>query len=224
MKINSDVIWAVSLVVLGFICFYIGNRVGRIEAGREYRSENEEQQAEIENLLQKNNQLSEELTSRGIYSYPQATIIPEAKDSQATVLITLNGNDPVKNLEIRRKVFYDYSKKGQKELKDSGNISEPIFLGTLKSHNPATFDIPLTKEEIALVFQFESKKNQWKQHIRLKRLPDGTVKSFWVITNGESEVIDKHIDQGFPTDPDGNIVFWEDRKLKYSEIELNSRF
>jgi len=87
MKINSDLIWALALLAVAAASFFLGMKKENLKVEELL----EERLAEIEILEKKNQQLSEELTSRGIYSYPQATVVSKLKAAVATVLISLNG-------------------------------------------------------------------------------------------------------------------------------------
>ena len=217
MKITSDIIWAVVLLVVAAASFLIGRKKESLKT-EELLNEKLE---EIKVLENKNQQLSEELTSRGIYSYPQANIISKKKDSVAMVLISLNGKDPIENLKLRRNVLADYSTALSSTPERKGKLTD---LGTLKPHNPSAFDIPLEGEEIALQLDFESKKNKWKQYVWIKKSEDGKIKSFWVITNENSVVVDKHIDPGFPLDTEEKVVLSNGQSLDYSELKMNSIF
>ena len=217
MKINSDFVWAVILVALASASFFLGIRKGSLATENEL----EEKLKEIVVLENKNQQLSEELESRGVFSYPQATVVSKQQDSAAMVLITLNGKDPIQNLRLSRNIIYNYSEFNSSEVASQGRLTN---LGTLRPHNPAAFDIPLQEQEVALYLQFESDSKLWHQYIRIKKSKAGRIKSVWVITNQNSVIIDKHIDEDFPTDPEGKIVFWEDQIIVYSRLELNSLF
>ena len=82
----------------------------------------------------------------------------------------------------------------------------------------------MEEKEALIVLNFESGKNQWNQYIRMQKTPSGKVTTFWYITNGNEVVIDKHIDENFPLEVDGNIRLWKDKKVKYPEIEMNATF
>lgn len=218
MKLKSDLVWAIVLIGLAAASFFLGMKKSSLET----EAALEDKLEKINLLESKNQQLSEELRSRGVFSYPQANTISKLQDSAATVLITLNGKDPIEDLRLQRKVTYSYSKSQATAEKDSKG--KTFDLGTLKPHNPSAFDISLTEEEVAIHLEYSSKRKKWHQYLRLKKTKDGKIKSFWVITNQNSVVIDKHIDPGFPTDPEGKVVLWKDQSLKYSELEMNSIF
>ncbi|MCY2685888.1 hypothetical protein [Salinimicrobium sp. TH3] len=217
MKINSDFVWAIILLGLATAAFLLGMKKGSINA----EDQLEKRIEEIRILENKNQQLSEELRSRGVYSYPQANIISKMQDSIAMVLITLNGKDPIQNLKVRRKVHYDYSLS-----KDTLYSQDVKFtdLGTLKPHNPSAFEIPLPGKEAAVHLEYEANRKQWHQYIWLRKPGNGTIKSFWVITNNNSVIIDRHIDPGFPTNKEGEVVLLKDRSINYADLEMNSIF
>ncbi|MCX2837274.1 hypothetical protein OQ279_03845 [Salinimicrobium sp. MT39] len=217
MKINSDLIWALALLAVAAASFFLGMNKEKLKNEELL----EERLAEIEILEKKNQQLSEELTSRGIYSYPQATVVSKLKAAVATVLISLNGQDPIPNLKLRRNVIFNYSGKENLQLDQKGKFSD---LGTLKPHNPSAFDIPLEEKEIALHLEFDSKKNQWHQYIWIKTGTNGDIATFWVITNENSAVIDKHIDPEFPTDEEEKVLLWKGERIHYSDLKMNSIF
>lgn len=217
MKINSDFVWALVLLVVSVASFFLGIKKENLKVEELL----EERLEEIQVLEKKNQQLSEELASRGIYSYPQATIVSKMKDSVATVLISLNGKDPIYNLKLRRNVIFNYSAMETLKPEKDGKLTD---LGTLKPHNPSAFDIPIKEKEVALYLEFDSKKNQWHQYIWVKKGTDGKIVSFWIITNENSVVIDKHIDPGFPKDLKEKVVLWKDQKIDYSDLKMNSIF
>ena len=217
MKINSDLIWALALIAVAAASFFLG--MTRENLKTEERLE--EQLGKIEILEKKNQQLSEELTSRGIYSYPQATIVSKLNGAVATVLISLNGKDPIPNLKLRKNVIFNYSAKESLKPEQGGILTD---LGTLKPHNPSAFDIPLNEEEIALYLEFDSKLSEWHQYIWIRTGTNGKPASFWVITNENSVVIDKHLDPGFPTDEEEKMLLWKGQRLDYSDLKMNSIF
>ena len=222
MKINSALIWALVTIGLVGTSFLLGSMTGNLKSDED--SESEQKTEEIKILKEKVDQLTEELTSRGIFSYPQANVITRLQDSGATILITLNGNDPVQDLEVSRTLLYDYSDLTKQEASESLLKEETTYLGTLKAHNPAAFDVPKMKEEVVVRLRFDSATDHWNQYIRIKRSSGGELKSFWVITNRDSEVIDKHIDEGFPVDETSHVVLWKNKRLAYPDIEMNSIF
>ena len=218
MKIKSDLVWAIVLIGLAAASFFLG----MTQSGLETEAQLEQKMEEIRLLENKNQQLSEELRSRGVFSYPQANIISKLQDSVAMVLITLNGKDPINDLRLTRNVIYNYSE--AENIQDKAQQGKTSHLGTLRSHNPSAFDIPLDQDEVAILLEYEADKKEWHQHIRIKKTEEGKIKSFWVITNRNSVIIDKHIDPGFPTDPEGNVVLQKGQKIRYSDLELNSLF
>lgn len=218
MKLKSDLVWAIVLIGLAAASFFLGMKKSSLET----EAALEDKLEKIRLLESKNQQLAEELRSRGIFSYPQANIISKLQDSVATVLITLNGKDPIEDLRLQRKMIYDYS---QRPAMTEGDTRGKTFdLGTLKPHNPSAFEIPLSQEEVAIHLEYTSKRKQWHQYIRLKKTKNGKIKSFWVITNQNSVVIDKHIDPAFPTDLEEKVVLWKDQGLNYGDLEMNSIF
>lgn len=217
MKIKADLVWAVVLVGLAAASFLLGMKKSTLET----EDELEETRREIRLLENKNQQLSEELMSRGIYSYPQANVVSDGQDSVAMVLITLNGKDPIQDLQLRREIIFHNSLTSGFKDELSGKFTD---LGTLKPHNPTALEIPITTKEVALQLNFESKSKEWQQYIWIKKNEVGNIKSFWVITNQNSVIIDKHMDPGFPTDNEGNIVLFKNEQIRYSELELNSIF
>lgn len=220
MKIKSDVIWAIVLLLVAIASFFLGVQRGSLSTEEEL----EEKLKEIEILKNKNQQLSEELTSRGIYSYPQANLVSKAQDASAMVLITLNGQDPIKNLKVRRKVIENYSQSKDYRASETGTSGRWTDLGTLKPHNPSAFEIPLNQQEVAIQLDYESGRNTWRQYIWLKRANDNKIQTFWIITNGNSQIIDKHIDPGFPKEAEDQITLWKDKKVEYSNLRMNSVF
>lgn len=224
MKIKSDLVWAILLIVTAVLFFYLGSSTESFENEEVIGSRIEEKTDKIKILEYKIQQLSEELTSRGIYSYPQANLIFEKGDPEAKVLIMLNGRDFIPDLEIERKVITDYSGDAEKIFQDTANKGNIFHVGTLNAHNPVAFDVKKFNKKLAMDLVFKSERNLWHQYIRTRKTPDGDLKTFWVITNKDSEVIDKHIDEEFPTDEDGNVHFGAANELKYSEIRMNSIF
>ena len=222
MKKKADLIWAGLLLLTALIFFYLGNKTGSIEAGEDLTNQIQNKNETISALENKLQQLSDELTSRGIYSYPQAHVVADENDSNATVLINLNGRDPIKNLVIERRLISNYSAMTQ-DL-DNQPASTKASIGTLTAHNPLTFTIEEIKNEIAVELIYRSDRNQWHQYLWSNRISSGELKTFWVITNSDSQVIDKHIDEGFPTDQDGDVVLGENQKLDYADIKMNSFF
>ena len=218
MKLNSDFVWALVLIGLAAASFFLGIKKSSLETEDQLHEKLEE----IRLLENKNQQLSEELRSRGIFSYPQANVVSKSQDSVATVLVTLNGKDPIEDLRLKRRIIYNYSEsEATAEESSNGKISH---LGTLKAHNPSAFDIPLTKDEVAIHLEYQSKNKQWYQFIRVKKTKEGKIKSFWVITNQNGVIIDKHIDSDFPTDMEGKVILWKETGVDYSGLEMTSIF
>ena len=217
MKISSDLVWAVILVALATASYFLGVKRGSLS------SEDliEEQEKQIGILQKENQQLSKELESRGIFSYPQANVISKMEDSVALALITLNGKEPISDLKLRRKLIYNYSEVNSLENLEQGKITD---LGTLRPHSPAAFEIPLTGKEIAMHLEYTSRQKKWHQYIWIRKSKGGKIHSFWVITNKNSVIIDKHIDQNFPTDPEGQVVLWKNEKIDYSNLEMSTIF
>ncbi len=224
MKIKSEIIWAILLIGTATVSYYLGFKTGTLETDENLKISREQKAEKILSLENKVQQLSEELTSRGIYSYPQASVISKHRDSTATVLIHLNGRDPIKSLEIERKQIINYSRNTKDNFEESGLKKTTAFIGTLNAHNPVTFELDWFKEATAIDLTFKSEQNRWHQYIRASKTPEGEIRTFWIITNKDSEVIDKHIDEGFPVDKDGNLALGADREVKYSEIVMNSIF
>lgn len=223
MTIKSEVIWAILLIGTAAVSYYLGMNSGILETEENLKISLEQKTETITTLENKIQQLSEELTSRGIYSYPQANVVSEDQNSNASILIHLNGREPVMNLEIERKQVIDYTNQPNKNFEHLGQ-SKKTSVGNLNAHNPVAFELDSFKEEIAIDLKFKSDANKWRQYIRTKKTPEGEIKTFWVITNGNSTVIDKHIDEGFPVDNNGKLVFAPDHMVKYSEIKMNSVF
>lgn len=222
MKLNSDIMWSFYLTGTAILFFCFGNFLGSSQTEKDLAQKMEEKDQKIKLLNQENQQLSEELTSRGILSYPQAGIISGNQEENLSLLIMLNGQKPITNLIVKRKVIPSYSQMSQEEVKNAIPEKNSGNLGVLKPHTPASINIPMKEEEVAVIFNFKSGKKEWSQHLRAKRDPSGKIAAFWVITNGNKVVIDKHIDKNFPLEPDGSILFWKDKKVNYSEIEMNS--
>lgn len=221
MKIKSEIIWSAMLILTAGVFFYLGNKTGTLETEENYRNSIIEKTEKIRALESKIHQMSEELTSRGIYSYPQAAIVSNKKDAAATVLIKLNGRDAIKDLEIQRKIKSENTGAAANHPKSKTTTS---YIGDLTVHNPVAFELDKFEKELAIDLFFKSQRNQWHQYILAKKNENGVIKTFWVITNGDYEVIDKHIDEGFPTDKDGRVIFGETKKVNYSEIRMNSVF
>ncbi|WP_029038883.1 hypothetical protein [Salinimicrobium xinjiangense] len=217
MKINSDIIWAIILLGLTSITFLLGMKKGSMTAEDQLQDNLEE----IRILQIKNEQLSEELKSRGVYSYPQANVFSKPQEATAMVLITLNGKDPIKNLSLRRKLVPNFS-----ELEHLNFSVDEIStdLGTLKPHNPSAFPISLSENELAIQLLFETNRKKWFQYIWLKKQTGDKYSSFWIITNENSVIIDKHIDPDFPTDEEGRINLYKGKSITYPDLELNSIF
>lgn len=221
MKKKTDLIWASLLILTAVLFFYLGNRTGSIGTKEDLTNKIEKKDETITALEGKLQQLSDELTSRGIYSYPQAHLVSYDNDSTATVLINLNGRDAIRNLVIERSLIYDYSGNTQHHIKDNQPASTRASIGTLTAHNPVAFNIKEIKNEVAVELIYRSDRNQWHQYLWANRTPGGELKTFWVITNSDSQVIDKHIDEGFPTRQDGYVL---PGKINYSDIRMNSPF
>lgn len=216
MKIKSDFIWAVILIGLTSLSFSLGMKKASMTA--EDRLEGKMQ--EIRLLEKKNEQLSDELKSRGIFSYPQANVVSKPREATVMVIITLNGKDPITNLRLRRNLLENYSEQEHLQFSGEGTFTD---LGTLKPHNPSAFPITISGNELAIKLSFEANHQKWHQYIWLKKQADGKLSSFWIITNKNSVIIDKHIDAGFPTDKNG-IRLSEEQRILYSDLELNSIF
>lgn len=223
MKVKSEIILAILLMATAVISIYLGFRTGALNSKEDLRIQIEEKTEKIKVLEDKIQQLSQELTSRGIYSYPQASLVPEKGGTAAKVLITLNGREEIKDLEIERRINFDYLNNAGESLEATANKGKTVFLGTLTAHNPVAFEIENFQKDLAIDLKFKSGRDQWHQYIRTSKTPDG-IKSFWVITNRDSEVIDKHIDPGFPTDVSGSVEFTGNRKVRYADIAMNSIF
>lgn len=220
MKIKSDFIWAVLLIATAAIAIYLGAKEGSLKTEEAFQSKIEIRDKRIKILENKVQQLSEELTSRGIFSYPQATLVTTKKDTVANVVITLNGREEIKNLEITRKLMVRSQENSAPLLKRVKTVS----IGTLNAHNPVNFEVENFEKELLIQLIFKSGKNLWNQYIMTRKNSKGEIKTFWVITNRESEVIDKHIDEGFPVNKEREFNFGIIRGLKYSEIRMNSIF
>lgn len=220
MKIKSDVIWAALLIGTAAISIYLGAKGGTFKTEEALKTEIEKRDKEITVLENKIQQLSEELISRGIFSYPQANIVATKEDAVTNVVITLNGREEIENLEIKRKLTIN-------DPDETGNSTpkvRTVSIGTLNAHNPVNFEIENFQKEILIELTFNSGKEEWHQYIIARKTSDGETRSFWVITNSEFEVIDKHIDEGFPMESEGIIVSGTNREVKYSEIKMNSVF
>ncbi|GAB2777273.1 hypothetical protein [Salinimicrobium soli] len=224
MRINSDFMWSIYLIVVAALFFYFGNLLAVSETEERYTRESEEYTEKIRELERQNQQLSNELTSRGIFSYPQANIVSTQEDSLATILITLNGQSPLEDLTLKRTHVYNYSDINAEDAEKSGHKIRTTHLGTLKTHNPAGFEIPMKDNEVAIELNYEAGDKHWTQTMRVKKTADKGFTTFWVITNKNGEVIDKHVDKEFPTETDEGILLWKDKKVWYSKIEMNSGF
>ncbi|MFD0976842.1 hypothetical protein [Salinimicrobium gaetbulicola] len=224
MKINSDFMWSIYLIGVAALFFYFGNLLAVSATEEKFSRKMGEIEEELQVLKKQNQQLSEELTSRGIYSYPQANIVTTKNDSLTSVLITLNGQSPLKDLMLKRNHIYNYSGIEAEESDKKIQLKKTSYLGTLKTHNPAGFEITMKEKEAAVKLEYKSDNDQWTQHIRVRKTSDNKPTTFWVITNKNDEVIDKHVDKGFPTEEDGSILLWKDKKIWYSKIEMNSTF
>lgn len=224
MRIKSDFIWAALLIGTAAISIYLGARTGALETKENLSNEIEEKDKKIRVLEDKIQQLSDELTSRGIFSYPQANLVSETGDSGSKVLITLNGREQIRDLEIERRIIKDYSGDPQKVPEELQTKGTTVHIGNLNSHNPVAFEIGDFEKELAIDLTFSSKKNQWHQYIVARKTPNGEVKTFWILTNRNSEVIDKHVDEGFPVEEKGFLPFGGNNETDYSDIRMNSLF
>lgn len=224
MKVRSDFVWAVLLLGTAVISFFLGARKGRLDTGENFRDRIGEETEKISVLENKVQQLSEELISRGIYSYPQANVISEKDDTTATVVVVLNGRESIPNLKIERKPTENFSAENTDTVVQTVRKRTISNIGNLTAHNPVAFELGTSRDNIDVNLKFISGRNVWHQYIRARKTPDGELKNFWVITNKESEVIDKHIDKGFPLDENGSLVFDPGRTVKYSEVRMNSVF
>ncbi|MCY2685936.1 hypothetical protein [Salinimicrobium sp. TH3] len=219
MKVKSEIIWAILLIGSATLAFYLGSRTERIEMEDDVLSIVKEKSDTIRALKIKIGQLSEELTSRGIYSYPQAHIVKE-DDSSSVVLITLNGKETIPDLEIEKMITYENGENDK--VNERKELTTNI--GNLTPHNPVAFEIKEFKKSIKIILEFKSGKKQWHQCIIAKKTSQGEIKTFWVLTTEDSMVIDKHVDQGFPTDDEGYLVMGPNKKMKFAEIEFQSIF
>ncbi len=220
MKIKSDVIWAVLLIATAAIAIYLGAKEGSLKTEEAFQAKIETRDKRIRILEDKVQQLSEELTSRGIFSYPQATLVSAKKDTVANVVITLNGREEIRNLEITRKLKLsgqDHSGIPEKKVRT-------VSIGTLNAHNPVNFEVENFQKELLIHLVFKSGKNLWNQYIVARKNSRGEIRSFWVITNSEYEVIDKHIDEDFPTEKEYISLPDDNLEVKYSDIKMNSIF
>lgn len=220
MKLRSDIVWAAVLIGTAVISFYLGTRIGSLETKNRIANELNEQAERMKVLENKNQQLSEELKSRGIFSYPQANLVAGKTDAGPKVLILLNGKDAIENLEIKRKVGSFSSK----ETTGPSTIEKSTHIGTLTAHNPIAFEIENFEKYIFLEFSFRAGGKEWHQYLVGRKTSKGEIKTFWVITDKNSEVIDKHVDPGFPTDNNGNLLLRGEEKIQYSDIPMNSTF
>lgn len=216
MKLNKDFIWATVLMGTAIFAFYIGSKTERIEIEDDMQSMVKEKSDTIRTLKNKIDQLSEELISRGIFSYPQAHIVKE-DDSSSIVLITLNGKETIPNLEIEKMITYGNGANNKKKELTTN-------IGNLTPHNPVAFEIREFTKSLTIILEFKSGRKQWHQYITAKKSLEGEIKTFWVITNEDSIVIDKHVDQGFPTDNEEYLILGPNKKVKFREIEINSLF
>ena len=216
--------WSIYLIGVAALFFYFGNKLAVSVTEEKYTRQIEEKTEEVKVLERQNQQLSEELTSRGIFSYPQANIVSAESDTVTTVLITLNGQSPLQDLRVRRSLIYNYSDITVEEAKNIVPQKTSNYLGTLKTHNPAAFELPMKEKEVAINLVYETENNQWTQHIRVRKSAGNEPLTFWVLTNKNDEVIDKHVDSGFPKEDDGSLFLWKGKKVWYSKIEMNSSF
>lgn len=223
MRLNSDFMWSIYLIVIAALFFYFGNMLAITATKEKYSREIEKNKEQLTVLKKQNQQLSDELTSRGIFSYPQANLVTTKNDSLTSILITLNGQSPIKDLMLKRSHTYNYSGIEAEDLKQPAHIKNS-YLGTLKTHNPAGFEITMKEKEAAVKLEYKSGHDQWTQYIRVRKTSDNEPAAFWIITNKNDEVIDKHVDKGFPVEEDGSILLWKDKKVWYSEIGMNSTF
>lgn len=219
---NLYLLLAAIFVILAVLSTYIAGKRESHQSEEELRTKLQEKDTEIRILNQKNLELTEELASRG--SYPQANVVSKLEHSVATVVVTLNGGYALDNLLLYKNVLPGYSMLSNSEMEDLSQSQNFTDLGSLKAHHPAAFNVPMSRDEVAVHLQFNTRSKQWIQHIRIKKDAEGQIKAFWVLTNGDSEVIDKHIDKGFPVDEDGRISLWQNSKVSYSDIEVNSIF
>ncbi|NJW53596.1 hypothetical protein [Salinimicrobium oceani] len=221
MKLRSEIIWAALVIVTAVVSFFIGIETGKLEIEETFNTSLEKKSDKIAALEFKVQQLSEELTSRGIFSYPQASIVSGKNKETATVLINLNGREAIDNLEIERRIRPDYTS-NKTEMPQPKSTRATV--GLLNAHHPVMFEVEKFENEIAIDLIFRSKEKKWHQYLRAHKNDQGEIKTFWVITNSESEVIDKHIDEGFPVDKEEHLSFGPEKELKYSEIRMNSIF
>ena len=221
MKIKSDVIWAFLLIATAAISIYLGTKAGSLETEKNLKAAIEEKEKRIEILENKIEQLSEELTSRGIFSYPQASLITENGKAGIEVLISLNGRDQIKDLELKRIIYKELSFEiFSKEPKKNGRT---VRIGDLNSHNPVTFELENFTEALGINLIFRSGQNQWHQFMVAKKTSGGEIKTFWVLTNQNFEVIDKHVDEGFPVDENGLLRLNSELSINYSAIRMNAQ-
>ena len=224
MKLKSDIIWAAVLISTAVLFFYLGTNSGTLSSEKYTEGKNKEQAEKIAVLENKIQQLSEELKSRGIYSHPQANVFMEKGSSATKVLIILNGKDAIPNLQIDRKLLIDSSDDDTGNFEELAGKAKTTHIDVLTAHNPVAFEIDGFKNKIALDLSFKSEDNQWHQYLIGRKTGKGEIKTFWVLTNQDSEVIDKHVDPGFPKDIEGNLLLGKKKKVKYAHIQMNSIF
>lgn len=224
MKINSDFMWSIYLILIAAIFFYFGNVLAVSETEEKFSRVLDENTEKLKLLEKQNLELSDKLTSKGILSYPQANILSTENDTITTILITLNGSTPLEDLKVNRSYIYNYSKVEHKDLPQMEVHKKTTFLGTLKTHTPAGFEIKMKEEEVAIDLVYQTGENTWNQHMRIKRDSNNELMAFWILTNKNNEVIDKHVDKGFPAEDDGSILLYKNKSVFYSDIKMNSSF
>ena len=126
MKMNSDFMWSLYLIGTAILFFYFGSLIGKARANEDLSQEIQANEEMIRVLKGENLQLSEQLTSRGIYSYPRAGIIDQ--DDNLTLLIMLHGQKPLKDLEVRRTIIPNYSKKTSSLETDASKQGKYFYL------------------------------------------------------------------------------------------------
>ena len=99
----------------------------------------------------------------------------------------------------------------------SGIISEEINFGKFRKHDGRSRFIDILSDNTALRIYFQSDNNNWIEEMRIVNTPTGR-KTIWYIKDENRNVLEKHIDEGFPVTENGEIVLWSNEIKSFDKI------
>jgi type II secretory pathway pseudopilin PulG len=160
--------------------------------------ENTQKLEEISNVVYKNTQ---QITGNG--SYPFATWTGGGFGKDRQIIVHLVGEFALPNLEAHVTVIDDYSTVNGTDMRVLGIFSPTISLGTLRKTESKSFNVEAKTNETSIIIRFKSDNHSWGETILLK----GN-KKLWIIKDEKGNTLEKHIDKGFPVNKKGEIVIW----------------